>query len=270
MTFNTSKKLDTLDMLGESRPAGSVAIRLAARSDDAAGPRWNNIRAVVDLRYGRICHRRRPSGGRRCLQLPRPRDRAPGLRPAGFSPVARKTLFIGSSHSGNTEETLDSFATALKAGVQSVGRSVPEENLLNAAKEQNIPLWTFRHAGQPRGGRVFVWVAARTVRAVEAHSRSREGTGRRRSCNEGHPGGPGCTPISLLPRTRPNVMPRPAHGSLGNCLRSRIIGPVARRIKSVEYSTGPPRPPPISNIFRGQPQYTGRHALPGERSRRTP
>ena len=61
----------------------------------------------------------------------------------------KETLFVGSSHSGNTEETLDSFATALKQECTLLVISTGGE-LAQRAKEQNIPLWTFQHAGQPR------------------------------------------------------------------------------------------------------------------------
>ena len=60
-----------------------------------------------------------------------------------------ETLVICSSHSGNTEETLDAFEAARKAGCRIVVVCTGGQ-LAKLAKENNIPLWTFDHAGQPR------------------------------------------------------------------------------------------------------------------------
>ena len=60
-----------------------------------------------------------------------------------------ETLVICSSHSGNTEETLDAFESARKAECRIVVVCTGGE-LAKRAKENNIPLWTFDHAGQPR------------------------------------------------------------------------------------------------------------------------
>ena len=56
---------------------------------------------------------------------------------------------ICSSHSGNTEETLDAFESARKAECRIVVVCTGGE-LAKRAKENNIPIWTFDHAGQPR------------------------------------------------------------------------------------------------------------------------
>lgn len=60
-----------------------------------------------------------------------------------------ETLVICSSHSGNTEETLDAFEAARKVECRIVVVCTGGE-LSKRAKENNIPLWTFDHAGQPR------------------------------------------------------------------------------------------------------------------------
>ena len=60
-----------------------------------------------------------------------------------------ETLVICSSHSGDTEETLSSFEAARKAGCRIIAVTTGGE-LAKRAKENNIPLWTFDHAGQPR------------------------------------------------------------------------------------------------------------------------
>jgi glucose/mannose-6-phosphate isomerase len=61
----------------------------------------------------------------------------------------QQTLVICSSHSGNTEETLDSFETALKNDCSLVVISTGGE-LIKRAGEKNIPVWRFSHNGQPR------------------------------------------------------------------------------------------------------------------------
>jgi len=59
------------------------------------------------------------------------------------------TLVICSSHSGNTEETLDAFEAARKAECRIIVVCTGGE-LAKRAKENAIPVWTFDHAGQPR------------------------------------------------------------------------------------------------------------------------
>ena len=60
-----------------------------------------------------------------------------------------ETLVICSSHSGNTEETLTSFEAALKAECRIIAVCTGGE-LGKRAKANDVPVWTFDHAGQPR------------------------------------------------------------------------------------------------------------------------
>jgi glucose/mannose-6-phosphate isomerase len=60
-----------------------------------------------------------------------------------------QTLVIASSHSGYTEETLDSFDAALKAGCRILAVCTGGE-LEQRAIAHNVPVWKFVHAGQPR------------------------------------------------------------------------------------------------------------------------
>ena len=60
-----------------------------------------------------------------------------------------ETLVVCSSHSGNTEETLDVFETARKTGCRIIVVTTGGE-LEKRARENNIPVWTFDHSGQPR------------------------------------------------------------------------------------------------------------------------
>lgn len=59
------------------------------------------------------------------------------------------TLFIASSHSGNTEETLDAIKAAIDAECTCMVVTTGGK-LMDLAKKENIPAWTFIHKGQPR------------------------------------------------------------------------------------------------------------------------
>ena len=61
----------------------------------------------------------------------------------------KETLVIASSHSGDTEETLDSFETALKNGCMLIAVCTGGE-LEKLAGKNNVPVWKFVHKGQPR------------------------------------------------------------------------------------------------------------------------
>jgi len=60
-----------------------------------------------------------------------------------------ETLVICSSHSGNTEETLDAFETAVRNGCRVLAVSMGGK-LSKKAKETRVPVWQFEHKGQPR------------------------------------------------------------------------------------------------------------------------
>ncbi len=60
-----------------------------------------------------------------------------------------ETLVITSSHSGNTEETLDAFSTALDRKCRILAVSTGGK-LADAAVNNGMPAWIFEHKGQPR------------------------------------------------------------------------------------------------------------------------
>jgi glucose/mannose-6-phosphate isomerase len=60
-----------------------------------------------------------------------------------------EVLVVCSSHSGNTEETLDSFETALRNQC-SLAVICTGGELAQRASAEGIPLWRFHHNGQPR------------------------------------------------------------------------------------------------------------------------
>lgn len=59
------------------------------------------------------------------------------------------TLVVASSHSGNTEETLDAFEVALARGCHILAVCTGGE-LKRRANANGIPVWQFEHRGQPR------------------------------------------------------------------------------------------------------------------------
>jgi len=61
----------------------------------------------------------------------------------------KETLFIASSHSGNTEETLDAFDEALKRGCSMMVISTGGQ-LAQKASAAGCSFWSFEHKGQPR------------------------------------------------------------------------------------------------------------------------
>ena len=60
-----------------------------------------------------------------------------------------ETLAICSSHSGNTEETLDSFETALRNDCRALAVCTGGR-LAEKAMGTGTPVWEFQHTGQPR------------------------------------------------------------------------------------------------------------------------
>jgi glucose/mannose-6-phosphate isomerase len=60
-----------------------------------------------------------------------------------------ETLVICSSHSGNTEETLDAFETALENGCRVLAVCTGGK-LAEVAQAAGFPVWQFKHEGQPR------------------------------------------------------------------------------------------------------------------------
>ena len=60
-----------------------------------------------------------------------------------------QTLVISSSHSGNTEETLSSFQMARQNGCRCLSITTGGK-LAETTRKAGMPLWTFKHDGQPR------------------------------------------------------------------------------------------------------------------------
>jgi glucose/mannose-6-phosphate isomerase len=144
------KRLDTLNMLGEidNLPDQlASAYQLGLRHDL---PEWNpaRIRQVLIAGMGGSA-----IGADLLASYCAPLAPIPVSvhRDYGLPLYARgaETLVICSSHSGDTEETLDAFEAARQAECRIIVVSTGGE-LARRARENTIPVWTFEHSGQPR------------------------------------------------------------------------------------------------------------------------
>src|SRR5688572_1856067 len=142
------KQLDTLNMLGEIDNLPDqlgYAYQLGTQHDL---PEWQGFRQVVIAGMGGSA-----IGADLLASYCAPLATIPVFvqRDYGLPLFARgaETLVICSSHSGNTEETLDAFEAARQAGCRIIVVSTGGE-LARRARENDIPVWTFEHAGQPR------------------------------------------------------------------------------------------------------------------------
>ena len=142
------KELDTLNMLGEIDNLPDqlgYAYQLGLKHDL---PDWKDVRQVLIAGMG---------GSAIGADLLATYCASLALLPIivhrdyGLPLFARgtETLVICSSHSGNTEETLDAFDAASKAGCRIIAVCTGGE-LAKRAKENDFPVWTFEHKGQPR------------------------------------------------------------------------------------------------------------------------
>src|SRR6266498_5437965 len=146
--LNRFKQLDTLNMLSEIDNLPNqlgYAYQLGLKHDL---PAWKNFRQVVIAGMGgsAIGADLLASYCASLAPLPVSVQRDYGLP---FFARGAETLVICSSHSGNTEETLDALEAARKAECRIIVVSTGGE-LAKRARENNIPVWTFEHSGQPR------------------------------------------------------------------------------------------------------------------------
>src|ERR1044071_984513 len=142
------KQLDTLNMLGEIDNLPDqlgFAYQLGLQYEL---PDWKDLRQVVIAGMGGSA-----IGADLLASYAAPLAPLPVSvhRDYGLPLFARgaETLVICSSHSGNTEETLDAFEAAREAGCRIVVVSTGGE-LARRAQANEVPLWTFNHIGQPR------------------------------------------------------------------------------------------------------------------------
>ena len=139
------KQVDTLNMIGEidNLPDQlALAYQLGMQHEL---PDWEDIRQVVIAGMGGSA-----IGADLLASYCAPLAPIPVFvhRDYGLPLFARgpETLVICSSHSGNTEETLDAFDAARESGCRVIAVTTGGE-LSRRAQENNVPLWTFEHAG---------------------------------------------------------------------------------------------------------------------------
>jgi glucose/mannose-6-phosphate isomerase len=142
------KQLDTQNMLGEidNLPDQlNVAYQLGMRY---ALPEWKDFKQVVIAGMGGSAIGADLIASYCASLAPLP---VSVRRDYGLPLFARgvETLVICCSHSGDTEETLDAFEAARKAGCRIIVVSTGGE-LVKRAAEDKIPAWTFEHKGQAR------------------------------------------------------------------------------------------------------------------------
>lgn len=145
--LNRFKQLDSFNMLGEIDDLPdqlACAFRLGMEHEL---PDWKDIKQVVIAGMGASAIGADLLAAYCASLAPLPVfvHRDYGLP---FFARGTETLVICSSHSGNTEETLDAFEAALKAECSIIAVCMGGE-LAKRAKENNIPLWTFDHAARP-------------------------------------------------------------------------------------------------------------------------
>jgi glucose/mannose-6-phosphate isomerase len=142
------KQLDTLDMIAEIENLPDQLAHAYQLGMTHELPAWTEIRQVLIAGMGGSA-----IGADLLASYCAPLARLPVSvhRDYGLPLYARgvETLVICSSHSGNTEETLDAFHAALDAACRILVVSTGGE-LAKRARENNIPVWTFEHSGQPR------------------------------------------------------------------------------------------------------------------------
>ncbi len=142
------KQLDTLNMIGEIDGLPDQLDLAYQQGMQHDLPKWDGFRQVLIAGMGgsAIGADLLASYSAALAPLPVSVHRDYGLPLYARGPA---TLAICSSHSGNTEETLDAFDAALKAECRLIAVTTGGE-LQKRAQAANVPVWTFEHNGQPR------------------------------------------------------------------------------------------------------------------------
>jgi glucose/mannose-6-phosphate isomerase len=142
------KQVDTLNMIGEIDHLPDQLASAYQLGMQHELPEWEDIRQVVIAGMGGSAIGADLLASYCAPLAPIPvfvhRDYRLPLFARG-----EETLVICSSHSGNTEETLDAFDAARESGCRVIAVTTGGE-LSRRAQENNVPLWTFEHEGQPR------------------------------------------------------------------------------------------------------------------------
>lgn len=142
------KRLDPEDMIGHINGLPDQLAAAWKLGNKLALPRWRGIRKVVVAGMGGSA-----IGSDLLAAYAEPELKAAWVTQRDYGLPAwaagSDTLVICSSHSGNTEETLAAFDAALAAKCKTLAICTGGE-LAKRAKKAGVPLWTFKHTGQPR------------------------------------------------------------------------------------------------------------------------
>ena len=146
--FTSFKQLDSQNMLGEIEALPGQLEKAWALGQTLPLPETEAIHRVVIAGMGgsAIGADLLSSYSMETCPLPITVHRDYGLPAFAEGP---ETLVIASSHSGNTEETLEAFDAALEAKCTLLAVCTGGE-LEKRARANGIPVWKFEHAGQPR------------------------------------------------------------------------------------------------------------------------
>jgi glucose/mannose-6-phosphate isomerase len=142
------RKHDPEDMIGHINGLPDQLAAAWRLGNKLALPKWRGIKQVVVAGMGGSA-----IGSDLLAAYAEPRLKASWVTHRDYGLPAwatgSETLVICSSHSGNTEETLAAFAAAKAAGCRiltiSTGGTLAKE-----AKKAKVPVWLFKHTGQPR------------------------------------------------------------------------------------------------------------------------
>lgn len=146
--FAEIERLDSLNMLGEINKLPDQLQQAWEAGQTKPLPPKENFRAIVISGLGGSA-----IGADLLAQYVMPQIAIPVIvhRDYGLPAFAsgRQTLVICSSHSGNTEETLDVFDNAVKNDC-SIMVICTGGKLAERARENGLAVWQFDHEGQPR------------------------------------------------------------------------------------------------------------------------
>lgn len=150
MNLNDLEQLKTLDpenMIGHINGLPDQLAAAWALGQELPLPDWQDVRQIVVAGMGgsAIGADLLAAYGEPALKASLTTHRDYGL-PAW---VNTDTLVVCSSHSGNTEETLDAYEKAKQAGCKILAVCTGGR-LAEQAKQDRHPLWQFDHKGQPR------------------------------------------------------------------------------------------------------------------------
>lgn len=140
-----------------------------------------------------------------------------------------ETLLVASSHSGNTEETLDAFETGIKNQCNLMVISTGGR-LVERAREAGAPVWLFNHNNQPRAavGFSFGYLLALMTRLELAPDQADQVASTIRDMRTQQESLGPLIPVSQNPAKR---LAGQLAGRWINIIGSGMLAPVARRWK---------------------------------------